>query len=124
MTDSAKKAWTDVGDKFASWGRRVADRYKEAKPSEPETAEESQRELKRAAQELVDELSRGFTAVGDTMRDDQAKRDLGDAVSAIGDAITATVDEATEAIRSGGRAGGRGSTGGSKGDDEEGSASR
>lgn len=101
MTDSAKDAWGEVGEKFASWGRRVADRYKEAGSTDAEAAKESERELQRAAKELIDELGRGFTAVGKTLTDDQANKDLGAAVSAIGDAITATVNEASQAIRSG-----------------------
>ena len=104
MTDSAKDAWGEVGEKFASWGRRVADRYKDAGSTDAEAAKESERELQRAAKELIDELGRGFTAVGKTLTDDQANKDLGAAVSAIGDAITATVNEASQAIRSGGSA--------------------
>jgi hypothetical protein len=106
MSDNAKEAWGEVGEKFASWGRRVADRYKEAGSTGDEAAkEESERELRQAAKELIDELSRGFTAVGKTLTDDQANKDLGAAVSAIGDAITATVNEASQAIRSGGSGG-------------------
>ena len=55
-----------------------------------------------------------FSAIGATIRDEEAKRDLGDAVSAIGDAITATVNEASEGIRSG-RSSGSGSAEGSEG---------
>jgi len=98
MTESAKQAWGEVGEKFSSWGRRLADRYHEAAPSEK--ADESERELKRAAKELVDELSKGVSALADTIRDDQAKKELTDALSAMGNAITATVNEATNAIRS------------------------
>ena len=101
MTENAKQAWNDVGERFTTWGRRVADRYKEAGGTEPAQAEEAQRELQRAAKELIDELARGVTAIGDTLRDEQARRELGDAVSAIGDAITATVNEAAEGIRRG-----------------------
>ncbi len=100
MTKDAKHAWGEVGDKFSSWGRRVADRYHEAGSAEATAADDAERELKRAAKELIDELSRGVSALGDTFRDDQARKDLADAVSSIGDAITATVNEATEAIRS------------------------
>lgn len=106
MTESAKQAWNDVGERFATWGRRVADRYREA-GAEPAEAEEAQRELQRAAKELIDQLARGVTAVGDTLRDEQARKELGDAVSAIGDAITATVNEAAEGIRKGGGSSGR-----------------
>ena len=106
MTESAKDAWGEVGEKFASWGRRVADSYQEAGSDGAAAAEDSQRELQRAAKEVIEELSRGFSAMGKTLRDDQANRDLGAAVSAIGDAITATVNEASRAMRSGGSGGG------------------
>lgn len=111
MTDSAKEAWSKVGERFGSWGRRVADHYRSAgskgdgdggrdgwdgtAPAEPEG------ELKRTVKSLVDELSRGFSAVNETIRDDTARRELADAVSAIGDAVTATVEETTGAIRGG-----------------------
>ena len=114
MTENAKQAWSEVGDKFSSFGRRVADRYREAGTDDAAESEASQRELQRAAKDLIDELSRGFSAIGATIRDEDAKRDLGDAVSAIGDAITATVNEASEGIRSGRT--------GSTGDSAEGSA--
>ena len=102
MTDEAKQAWGDVGEKFASWGRRVSDRYKESEHSDAET-EETTRELQRAAREVIDGLTRGVTAVGGTLRDHEATEDLKAAVGALGDAITATVTEATDAIRSGKR---------------------
>jgi hypothetical protein len=122
MTESAKQAWSEVGDKFSSFGRRVADRYREAGTDEAAESEESQRELQRAAKEMIDELSRGFSAISATIRDEEAKRNLGDAVSAIGDAITATVNEASEGIRSG-RTGSTGdSAGGSADSDSAGGA--
>jgi hypothetical protein len=100
MTDSAKQAWGEVGEKFSSWGRRVADRYHEAGSAEQKDADEAERELKRAMKELFDELAKGISAVGATLKDDEAKEELSDAVNAIGDAITATVTEASDAIRS------------------------
>jgi len=112
MTESAKQAWSEVGDKFSSFGRRVADRYREAGTDEAAESEESQRELQRAAKEMIDDLSRGFSAISATIRDEEAKRNLGDAVSPIGDAITATVNEASEGIRSG-RTGSTGDSAGS-----------
>ncbi len=101
MTDSAKQAWNDVGERFASWGRGVADRYRAAQPAGADSAEETQRKLEQAARELKTELTRGFTAVSETFRDEKAKKDLMDAVTSIGDAITATVNDASEAIRRG-----------------------
>jgi hypothetical protein len=101
LVESARQAWSDVGERFSAWGRQVSERYRAAGGTDQGEAEESKRELERAAKELVDELSRGFTAVADTLRDERARKDLGEAVSAIGDAITATVDEATTGLRSG-----------------------
>jgi hypothetical protein len=103
MAESAKQAWSEVGERFSAWGRQVTERYRSA--GEAGSSEESKRELERAAKELIDELSRGFTAVADTLRDERARKDLGEAVGAIGDAITATVDEATSGLRSGSAAG-------------------
>lgn len=100
MTENAKQAWGEVGEKFSSWGRMVADRYHQKGSTDESAADDAERELKQAANGLIDELSRGVSALGDTFRDDQAKQELTDAVSAIGDAITATVNEATQAIRS------------------------
>ncbi len=101
MTENAKQAWSEVGEKFGSWGRRVADRYQGSGSTSTADADEKERELKQAAKELVDQLGRGVSALGNTLRDDEAKRELTDAVSAIGDAITATVEETAGAIRSG-----------------------
>lgn len=100
MTESAKQAWGDVGDKFSSWGRRVADRYQQTGATAKTDADDAERELKQAMKELFEELSRGVSAVGATLKDEQAKKELSEAVNAIGDAITATVTEATDAIRS------------------------
>ncbi len=97
MADSAKDAWTNVGERFSSWGRRVADRYKEAGGGE--TPQETQHKLEEAAREVGDQLNRAFTALGDTIRDEQAKQDLREAVGAIGNAVAATVNEAGTAMR-------------------------
>lgn len=97
MTDDAKQAWTDVGEKFASLGRRVADRYKQTET--PERSEQ-ERELERAAKELVDELGRGVSAFADTVRDQEAKEELAAAIKAMGDAITATFEEVRDGLRS------------------------
>jgi hypothetical protein len=98
---SAKEAWNAVGERFASWGRGVATRYRDTGTETSATPEETQHKLEEAARQLTAELKRGFGALGDTFRDEQAKRDLLDAVTAVGDAITATVDEAGQALRRG-----------------------
>lgn len=101
MPDDAKQAWSEVAEKFSSWGQRVASRYQDAEADDPRSRDELRSEFTREAKEVVDELARGLTALGATLRDDEANKELGQAVSAIGDAITATVNEAAEGVRSG-----------------------
>jgi len=95
-----QEAWSEVGERFASWGKRVADRYKEASGTTTrEAAQGSQRKLEEAARDVTDALDRAFTALGDTIRDEGAKDDLKQAVKALGDAVTVTVSEAGEQVR-------------------------
>jgi hypothetical protein len=101
MTDNAKQAWSEVGEKFASWGCGVAERRPESGPKDAAAAAEDDRELQRVVKNVVDELSRGASAIGKTFRDEQAKKELTSAISAVGDAITATVNEVVEGVRSG-----------------------
>ncbi len=101
MADNSQQAWSQVGEKFSSWGRRVAVHYRDAGEATSTSAQDAEKELQRFAKEVVDELSKGFTTVSKTLSDDQASQELGAAFNAIGDAITATVNEASRAIRSG-----------------------
>jgi len=103
----SKDAWGDVSERFASWGRLVAERYRERPPSgtadasetASETSDDRGRGLDDAARDVGDQLNRAFTALGDTLRDTEAKERLKDAVKALGDAVSMTVTEATDEIR-------------------------
>jgi hypothetical protein len=99
MAGRTHDAWNEVGDRFSSWGRHVADRYKEAGGADPEQGGEAQRRLEEAARDIVDQLNRAFTAIGDALRDEQAKQDLKEAVRSLGDAVAVTVTETGDAIR-------------------------
>jgi len=92
-------AWSEVGDRFTSWGKRVAERYKESSGTAREAAQESQRKLEEAAHDITDALDRAFTALGDTIRDESAKDELKQAARALGDAFAVTVSEAGEQVR-------------------------
>lgn len=98
MVERSKQAWNDVGERFASWGRLVAERYRQAEGSGP-SAEETRKDLEEAAKGLAEQLNRAFTALGDTIRDPEAKKDLTDAVKALGDAVAVTVTETGEEVR-------------------------
>ncbi|TMK15041.1 MAG: hypothetical protein E6G63_07000 [Actinobacteria bacterium] len=89
----------EVQARFSSWGRRLSDHYREAGGTGRETVEGSQRKLEEAAREIGNEIGRAFTALGETINDDDAKKELKRAVSAIGDAVTVTVSEAGRAVR-------------------------
>ena len=97
MAGRTQDAWNEVGERFASWGRHVAERYKSGQASEQ--AGETQRKLDEAAREIAEQMNRAFTALGDTLRDEQAKQDLKEAVRSLGDAVAVTVTETGEAIR-------------------------
>jgi hypothetical protein len=101
MTESAKQAWGEVGERFAAWGQRVADRYREAEGS-PDGARASANDFETNAKELIDEIGRGVTAFTRTLKDDEANRELNAAVGAIGEAVKATVEEARQGMRPGG----------------------
>jgi hypothetical protein len=92
-------AWGEVGERFAAWGKQVAERYKESSGPAREAAKESQRKLEEAAHDITDVLDRAFTALGETIRDESARDDLKAAVKALGDAVTVTVSEAGEQVR-------------------------
>jgi hypothetical protein len=92
-------AWSEVGERFAAWGKQVAERYKESSGPAREAAKESQRKLEEAAHDITDVLDRAFTALGNTIRDEGAKNDLKAAVKALGDAVAVTVSEAGEQVR-------------------------
>ena len=99
MADDAKQAWNNVGERFASLGNRLSDKYRESGSGAEPDAAETQRKLQETAKEVGDQLSRAFDALGATIRDEEAKSDLKQALNAFGDALGATFDEAGHAIR-------------------------
>src|SRR6266550_2916457 len=78
--ENAREAWSEVGERVSSWGRRLSGHYRQAGGA-------------------GNEIGRAFTAFGETINDDDAKKDLRRAVSSIGDAVTVTVSEAGKAVR-------------------------
>ena len=97
--ENAREAWSEVGERVSSWGRRLSGHYRQAGGAGRETVEGSQRKIEEAAREIGNEIGRAFTAFGETINDDDAKKDLRRAVSSIGDAVTVTVSEAGRVVR-------------------------
>jgi hypothetical protein len=102
MAQNAKDAWNEVGERFASLGRHLSDHYREAGPGATGPGadqKDTQRKLEEAARQIGNQLDRAFSAIDGTLRDAEAKKDLREAVGAIGSAVSATIDDAGSAIR-------------------------
>jgi hypothetical protein len=100
MTDGSRQAWGEVGERFTSLGKRLAENYR-AGGTDETSARESERKVEELVREIGNQLGRAFEAVDETVRDDEARRDLKGAFSALGAAISTSVDEAAGAMRGG-----------------------
>ena len=100
MVENSKEAWEEVGDRFAAFGRMVAEHYKQrgetvgAPPSE-----EDRRKLEEAVATVTRQLDQAFTSFGDTLRDPEAKESLKQAARSVGDALSVTVTEVGHEVR-------------------------
>ncbi len=98
MADASRQAWNEVGSRFSSVGKRLADRY-QARAKDEAPAKETEHKVEEVAREIGNQLDRAFDALDDTMRDPEARADLKIAFGALGTAITASVNEAAEAVK-------------------------
>src|SRR4029453_15897031 len=94
-----QRGWSEGGERFTSWGKLVAERYRGASETTREAAQESQRKLDDAGRDVTDALDRACTGPGDAIRDEHAKEDLKLAAKAVGEALAVTVTEAGEQVR-------------------------
>jgi hypothetical protein len=100
MAESSKQAWEDVGERFASFGRLVAEHYKQrGEERGAPTAEEDRRRLEEAVATITRQLDQAFSSLGDTLRDPEAKDDLKTAARAVGDALAITFTEVGAEVR-------------------------
>ena len=99
MADESKQAWNEVGNRFSSVGKRLADRYQaKATDAEPSTSE-TQHKVEEVAREIGNQLDRALEALDETVRDPEARTDLKIAFGALGNAISVSVNEAAEAVK-------------------------
>lgn len=96
--DESKKAWDDVAEGFATFGRMISERYKEL--SEKEASKTEGGKASDAIRRATEELDRAFTSLGDTLRDDEAKEQLRTTGKKLSDALKATFSEVGEQLRS------------------------
>lgn len=102
MAESVKEKWDEVGERFATFGRALAARYKQLEQAQEA---EEEREARDALRAVTRTLDRAFTSLGDTLRDPRAKEELKAAARSLADALGATFEEVTEEVRK--RVGGR-----------------
>ncbi|HEU4529073.1 MAG TPA: hypothetical protein VFT80_14230 [Actinomycetota bacterium] len=99
MAGSSKEAWDEVGERFATFGRALAARYKQLEQERGATTDEDKRKIEEAFSTITRQLDQAFTSLGETIRDPSAKDDLKQAARSVGDALTVTFQEVSEEVR-------------------------
>jgi hypothetical protein len=99
MAGSSKDAWGEAGERFADWGRLLAEHYKQRGEALGAVPEEDRRKLEEAASAVTRQLDRAFSSLGETLRDPAARQTLKDAARAMAEAISATLAEIGEKVR-------------------------
>jgi hypothetical protein len=99
--DETKRAWDEVGDGFTKLGRMISERYKgrggEEEATRAGAAEDSA--IADAIRRATDELDKAFTSLGDTLRDDEARRQMRETGTKLTDALKVTFTEVSGEIR-------------------------
>src|SRR5712691_9531596 len=113
----SKKTWEEVGQHFSDVGKRIGEHYR-SQENETRTSSTAQRQnVKDAIQQVVDELDRAFTGLGNALRDPQTKQSLNKAAKSLGEALDATFSGVGERVRQ--RTGGKASPGGARSQPED-----
>jgi hypothetical protein len=98
--EDMKRAWDEVGDGFSALGRMISERYRDQggeEPSQPGTGQESA--VADAIRRATEELDKAFTSLGDTLRDDEARRQMRETGTKLSDALKVTFTEVSDEIR-------------------------
>ena len=99
MADDAKHAWSEVGNRFSSVGKRLADRYQATAHAGAAPSTEAPHKVEEVAREIGNQLERAVEALDETVRDPEARADLKIALGALGNAISVSVNEVAEAVK-------------------------
>ena len=92
--DDTKAAGDQVGERFTELGRRLKQQY-QARAAFGEGNEDSA-EVDDLVRKLTNGLDATFTAIGDTMRDDDVRAQLKETAASFANAVTTTVNELSE----------------------------
>jgi hypothetical protein len=93
--DDAKAAWDEVGDRFATLGRHIKDRF----DATVAFRDEDREQVEAALRKVADAMETGFNAIASTMRDDEIRDELKQTATAMGDALSVTFRTVADTIR-------------------------
>jgi hypothetical protein len=93
--DDSKAAWDQVGEQFTELGKRLKHQY-DARTAFDDT---DRAKVDDALQKLTNAVDSAFTAIGDTMRDEDVKSQLKDTASSFANAVTTTFHELSEELK-------------------------
>ena len=98
--DEMRRAWDEVGEGFSTLGRMISERYRDQGgegATRPGDAEDNA--VADAIRRATEELDRAFTSLGDTLRDDEARRQMRDTGTKLSDALKVTFTKVSDEIR-------------------------
>jgi hypothetical protein len=85
-----EKVWTEVGERFASLGRLLRQRYQE---EAERMAADRPTGVEHSLHHLADALDEVFSSVGETVRDTAVAEEARRAARSLGDALSATFED-------------------------------
>jgi molybdopterin converting factor small subunit len=94
--NDTKAAWDQVGERFSELGQRLKQQYDARAAFTPEESQQ----VDDALHKLTDALDSAFTALGDTLRDQDVREQLKGTATSLASAVTTTFNELTEDIKS------------------------
>ena len=94
--DETKAAWDQVGERFTELGRRLKQQYQARAAFGEGEGEKDSAEVDDLLRKLTNGLDATFTAIGDTMRDDDVREQLKETASSFANAVTTTFNELSE----------------------------
>jgi hypothetical protein len=98
--DETKRAWDEVGDGFTKLGRMISERYKgQGGEAATRAGAAEENAVADAIRRATDELDKAFTSLGDTLRDDEARRQMRETGTKLTDALKVTFTEVSGEIR-------------------------
>jgi hypothetical protein len=97
--DETRRAWDEVGEGFAELGRIISERHRQLGGDDTSSGGRGEGSVADAIHRATDELDRAFTALGDTLRDDQARDHVRDTGQKLSEALKVTLSEVSDEVR-------------------------